>query len=97
MSYEAPTIYQTEQVRPNTTPEAQIPTISQETLDAIANIRNPQLLAQLTEGAPTRYLGSINTSTARQYCKQGNKSNSLVGIDSENEVVVCKKNPVGFG
>ena len=55
------------------------------------------MLAQLVEGAPTRYLGSINTSTARQYCKQGNRSNSLVSIDSENEVVVCKKNPIGFG
>ena len=50
MSYEAPTIYQTEQVRPNTTPEAQLPTISQENLlDAIKDIKNPQLLAQEME------------------------------------------------
>ena len=48
MSYEAPTIHKTEQVRPNTTLEAQLPTLSQENLlDAIANIRNPELLANV--------------------------------------------------
>ena len=87
MSYEAPTIYQAEQVRPNTTPEAKLPTISQETLDAIANIRNPELLAQRIP-----QVGKCNNYLRNKKGHPCRSPKSLGGLTEDNLTEYCQAN-----
>ena len=88
MSYEAPTIYQTEQVRPNTTPEAQLPTVSQENLlDAIANIRNPELLAQRIP-----QVGRCNNHLRNKKRHPCSYPESLGGISQDQMTEWCQTN-----
>ena len=64
--------------------------------EALSQIKQPELLAQYRRPDGI-YIGNINDSMARRFCKKYDKNASLISVDDNNDVVVCKGKAISGG